>query len=189
MKKSQDTQVVRKGTSPWLWLILSALVVVLDQCTKWLCVAFLEPVKSITLIPGLLRLTYLENSGMAGGLLSNQRWVFMVFSTVAIVGVTVYLVRFSEQNRLLRWALALIIGGGVGNMIDRLSPREAVIDFIDFYGIWPLVFNVADSAVCIGAAILLCYYVWAMIQEMRQSGQSASEQNGDQSGDASGGQA
>ncbi len=183
MKRPQDTHMARKGNRPWLWLILSAGVVVLDQLTKWLCVAFLKTVGSVTLIPKLLRLTYLENRGAAFGSLSSHRWIFMVFSSVAIVAVTVYLLRFAENNRWLRWALALIIGGGVGNMIDRVA-LGYVIDFIDFYGIWPYIFNVADSAVCIGAGLLILYCILMMRDEMRsQKGASCPKDDCNQATD------
>lgn len=153
--------------SPWLWLLISLAGVLLDQVSKWLCMAYLQPVKSVTIIPGLLKLTYLENRGAAFGSFSDHRWVFMIFSSVAIVGVTVYLLAFSQRSRLLRWALALIISGGIGNMIDRVS-LGYVVDMIDFYGIWPYIFNVADSFVCIGAGLAVLYCLWEMQKEIDQ---------------------
>ncbi len=152
---------------PWYWLLISLAGVLLDQVSKWLCMAYLKPVGSVYIIPGLLKLTYLENRGAAFGSFSDHRWVFMVFSTVAIVGVTVYLIAFSERNRLLRWALALIISGGIGNMIDRVS-LGYVVDMIDFYGIWPYIFNVADSFVCVGAGLAVLYCLIEMQKELEQ---------------------
>ena len=153
---------------PWLWLILSLVGVALDQISKWLCVLYLEPVGSVTLIPGLLKLTYLHNEGAAFGSLSDHRWVFMIFSTVAIIGVTFYLLFLSEQNRWMRASLALIISGGIGNMIDRIS-LGYVIDMIDFYGIWPYIFNVADSFVCVGAGMMVLYCAMELYREYKQS--------------------
>ncbi len=147
-----------RRTRPWLYLIVAAAFVALDQLVKWLCIRYLKAVGSVTLIPGLLRLTYLENRGAAFGSMTDHRWVFMVFSTVAIAAMTVYLLRFAEPSRLLRWTLALIIGGGVGNMIDRVA-LGYVVDMIDFYGIWPYIFNVADSCVCIGAGLMVLYFI------------------------------
>ncbi len=152
--------------TPWLWLLVSLGVIAVDQLTKWLCVAFLKPVDSVTLIPKFLKLTYVENRGAAFGSFSEHRWVFMVISTVAIIGVTVYLLRFCEDNRLLRTALTLIIGGGIGNMIDRIA-LGYVIDFIDFCGIWSYVFNGADSAVCIGAGLMILYVILEMVKEFK----------------------
>ena len=152
--------------TPWLWLLVSLGVIAVDQLTKWLCVAFLKPVGRVTLIPGFLKLTYVENRGAAFGSFSEHRWVFMVISTVAIVGVTFYLLRYCEDNRLLRTALTLIIGGGIGNMIDRIA-LGYVIDFIDFCGIWAYVFNGADSAVCIGAGLMILYVALEMVKEFK----------------------
>ena len=149
---------------PWVWLLISLAGILLDQVSKWLCMAYLKAVDSVTIIPGLLKLTYLENRGAAFGSFSEHRWVFMIFSTVAIIGVTVYLVAFSERSRLLRWSLALIISGGIGNMIDRIS-LGYVIDMIDFYVIWPYIFNVADSFVCIGAGMIVLYCLLEMKKE------------------------
>ena len=151
---------------PWRWLLISLAVIVVDQLTKWLCVAFLKPVERVTLIPNFLKLTYVENRGAAFGSFSEHRWVFMVVSTVAIIAVTVYLLRFCEDNRLLRTALTLIIGGGIGNMIDRIA-LGYVIDFIDFCGIWAYVFNGADSAVCIGAGLMILYVIMEIVKEFK----------------------
>ena len=159
---------------PWLWLLVSAGVIVIDQLTKWLCVTYLKPVDSVTLIPSFLRLTYVENRGAAFGSFTEHRWVFMVISTVAIIGVTVYLLGFCEQNRLLRCSLALVIGGGIGNMIDRIV-LGYVIDFIDFCGIWAYVFNGADSAVCIGAGLMLLYVILEIVREARAAKQPTDE--------------
>lgn len=138
----------------WPYLFVFAACIGLDQLTKWLAVTLLKPVGSVTLIPGFLRLTYLENRGAAFGSFSEHQWVFMLFSTVAILAVGVYLLFFSESDRLLRWSLALIVGGGIGNMIDRIA-LGYVVDFIDFYGIWSYIFNGADSFVCVGAGLLV----------------------------------
>ena len=159
------TRQVRRPA--WLWLLLSLGVIAIDQVTKWLCVAFLKGYQSVPLIPNFLHLTYVENRGAAFGSFTEHRWVFMVFSTVAIVGVSIYLLKFCENDRLLRAALALVIGGGIGNMIDRIL-LGYVIDFIDFCGIWSYVFNGADSAVCIGAGMLVLYCILSFVNETKQ---------------------
>ena len=161
-----------KRRVPWLWLLVSLGVIAIDQLTKWLCVAYLKPVGRVPLIPNFLKLTYVENRGAAFGSFTENRWVFMVISTVAIIGVTVYLLRYCEDNRLLRCALALIVGGGIGNMIDRIA-LGYVIDFIDFCGIWAYVFNGADSAVCIGAGLMILYVILEIIRESKAAKQEA----------------
>ncbi len=148
----------------WLWLFLSLACVGVDQLSKWLSVTYLQGKESVVLIPKLLRLTYLENTGAAFGSFTENRWVFMVFSTIAIVGVALYLLQFSERDALLRASLALILGGGIGNMIDRVC-LGYVVDFIDFYGIWQYIFNIADSCVCIGAGLLALYCILSLRRE------------------------
>ena len=161
----QNTNKTVRRT-PWLWLLVSLGVIAIDQLTKWLCVAYLKPVGRVTLIPDFLKLTYVENRGAAFGSFTEHRWVFMLFSTVAIIAVTIYLLLFAENNRMLRWSLALIIGGGVGNMIDRVA-LGYVIDFLDFHAIWQYIFNIADSCVCVGAGLMVLYAILALLQEMK----------------------
>ena len=142
-------------------LVLVAIIVGsvgLDQLTKFLAVRYLQPVGSYPLWRGVLHLTYVENRGAAFGMLSNQRWVFMVFSSIAIVGLTVYLFRFCRENRWVKVAIAMIIGGGIGNMIDRIA-LGYVVDFVDFTLIHFAVFNVADICVVVGGIGLALYYI------------------------------
>ncbi len=152
-------------------LILLAIIVGsigLDQLTKWLAVEFLMPLEngSLPLWKGVLHLTYVENRGAAFGMLSNQRWVFMVISSVAIVGLCVYLFGFCKMGTWAKVSFAMIIGGGIGNMIDRIM-LGYVVDFIDFTLINFAVFNVADSFVTVGACILIVFMVREQILEMR----------------------
>lgn len=156
-----------------MMIVLIAIIlgsVGLDQLTKYLAVEFLKPVGSYPLWKDVLHLTYVENRGAAFGMLSNQRWVFMIFSSVAIVGLAVYLFRFCRENRWVKVALAMIIGGGIGNMIDRIA-LGYVVDFVDFTLIHFAVFNVADSFVSVGAVMLVIYFIRAMITEYRSGKQ------------------
>ena len=116
-----------------MWMILvGALifgVIALDQISKALVLNFLYE-GQIALIPGVLNFTYVENRGMAFGLLSDHRWVFLVCSVVGIGFMGFYLFRYVKRT-LSRVGLALIVGGGIGNMIDRVR-LGFVVDFIDF---------------------------------------------------------
>lgn len=147
----------RGGALRWLWC--SFAVVVADQSTKLAAVAFLDSASSVELVPTLdLVLAY--NTGAAFSFLSTaggwQRWLFIGLA-VAICGFILHWLR--DLPRHARWyplALSLILGGAVGNVIDRVR-IGAVVDFIDFHvgdWHWPA-FNVADSAICIGAALLV----------------------------------
>ncbi|MBQ8431456.1 MAG: signal peptidase II [Clostridia bacterium] len=150
-------------------ILLIAIIagsIVLDQLTKWLAVVFLQGQPSFPLWEDVLHFTFVKNEGAAFGMLSNHRWVFMIISTVAIIGLTVYLFRFCPKNRLVQISLAMIIGGGIGNMIDRVA-LGYVIDFIDFTLINFAVFNVADSFVTVGAFLLMGYLIADTVKEMR----------------------
>ena len=142
-------------------------VIGLDQLTKWLAVTQLQGKPSFPLWKDVLHFTYVENRGAAFGMLSEHRWVFMIISTVAILGLLVYLLRFAPKSRIVRYSLAMIIGGGIGNMIDRIL-LGYVIDFIDFTLIDFAVFNVADSFVTVGAFLLMGYMIWDTVKESKK---------------------
>lgn len=138
------------------WISLALFAVVLDQVTKILAVKYLMPVDTVPIIKSVLHLTYLENTGAAFGSLKNSRWVFLAVSTFAIIALVFYMFRFKPKNRVLSAGLAFIIGGGIGNMIDRIA-KGYVVDFVDFRLVNFAVFNVADSFVCVGAALVIIY--------------------------------
>ena len=158
----------------FLWLLPIAAVVGLDQLTKWLAVTYLKAVDTVPIIKNALHLTYLENRGAAFGMLKDHRWVFMLISTVMIVGLSVYLFGGLAENKLYEISVAMIISGGIGNMFDRIG-LGYVVDFIDFRLINFAVFNGADSFVCVGAGILILALILDIIKEakMKKSGGSA----------------
>lgn len=143
-------------------------VVGLDQLTKWLAVIYLKGEASFPLWKDVLHFTYAENTGMAFSLFSgeNERWIFMLFSTVAIVAVLAYLIFWRPESRWMQVSLAMIAGGGIGNMIDRVL-LGYVVDFIDFTLIDFAIFNVADSFVCVGAGILIVCLLLDIKKEMK----------------------
>ncbi len=143
------------------WTLLTAAVIGIDQLTKFLAVTHLKPIDTKPLWEGVLHLTYLENRGAAFGMLKDHRWVFMVTSTAAIIGITVFLiVGFRKYyHPLLYTGLTFIVGGGIGNMIDRIA-LGYVVDFIDFRLINFAIFNGADSFVCVGAGLVILYVLF-----------------------------
>ena len=138
----------------------------LDQLTKWLAVVNLQGEPSFPLWREVLHFTYVENTGMAFGMMKDHRWVFMVFSTVSIIALLVYLFRFRPESRWMQISMAFIIGGGIGNMIDRIF-LGYVVDFIDFTLIDFAIFNVADSFVCVGAGIMIVLLFRDLINEIK----------------------
>ncbi len=155
----------------FIWLAIIAVTVFLDQITKYLTILYLKPVDTIPLIEDVLHLTYVENTGAAFGMMKDSRWVFMVTSTVAIVGILVYMFyRTYVKKNPMPWmealALSFIVGGGIGNMIDR-TLLGYVVDMIDFRLINFAVFNVADSFVCVGAGLMILYLILEMVKESK----------------------
>ncbi len=165
-----------------MWILPFAIaalgVIALDQGSKLLVLSTLYG-ERLELIPNILRFTYVENRGMAFGLLADHRWVFMVFSVVGIALVGLYFYFFAK-TLLSRTALALIIGGGIGNMIDRIR-LGFVVDFIDFCAfpqLWSWVFNIADAAVCVGAGLFILDLLLDTIKELRSKKAAQSDTNG-----------
>ncbi len=141
--------------------------IALDQLTKWLAVKFLLPIDTVPIIKDALHLTYAENPGAAFGMLANNRWVFLIISTVAILAMAFYLFSGLSEGRLAGIALSMLIAGGIGNMIDRLA-LGYVVDFIDFCLIDFAIFNGADSFVCVGAGLLILALLRDIIREGKE---------------------
>ena len=141
----------------WLWL--SLLVLVLDQASKLLVDASLQLYEAIPLMPSF-NLTYARNTGAAFSFLSDaggwQRWLFAGLAVGMSSFIAWWLKKLGEHEKLMAVALSLVLGGAIGNLIDRVA-YGYVIDFLDVYyqdWHWPA-FNIADSAICIGVAIML----------------------------------
>ena len=145
--------------------------IIIDQVTKLLAVKYLMPVGSVPLIKignvQVLNLTYVENTGAAFGMLKNAPWVFNTISTIAIIAMLAYLFLGHAESKLGGIALSMLISGGIGNMIDRLSLKY-VVDFIDFRLINFAVFNGADSFVCVGAGLLVLALILEMKDEVKK---------------------
>ncbi len=141
------------------WLGLSLLVLVLDQLSKLWVVANFDLYESIQLIPQL-NFTYVHNTGAAFSFLSSaggwQRWFFVAIALIASISLSIWLTRLKPAERWMAVTLSLILGGAIGNVIDRIS-YGYVIDFIDVYyqtWHWP-VFNIADCAISVGVLMML----------------------------------
>ena len=150
-----------------IWIAIMVLVVFLDQLTKYLTILFLKPMPTLPIIEDVIHLTYVENTGAAFGMMKDQRWLFMIVSTVAIVIMLVYLFKKKTQPKLENVAISFIVGGGIGNMIDRVL-LGYVVDMIDFRLINFAVFNVADSFVCVGAGLLMLYVILSAVKEYKE---------------------
>ena len=152
----------------FIWICIMVGAIFVDQITKWLAVIFLQGNGSIGWagVDWFVHFRYVENRGAAWGMFSDQRWVFMTFSTIAIVAVLAFMFAKKPKNKLLCTALSLIVAGGIGNMIDRIFVGY-VVDFLEFSFVDFPVFNGADCFVCIGAAMLILYLVMDTVREMK----------------------
>lgn len=149
------------------WMIWPALVIIfLDQISKWSIIHFLHVHESVT-VSGFFNLVHVRNRGMAFGLMNRPDfdagfYLLTVATVVAIVLLLVWFFKLKNEDARIAFGLSLILGGAVGNLIDRLRFRE-VIDFLDFHLSqyhWPS-FNVADSAITVGTfwvVIILIFY-------------------------------
>lgn len=147
-------------------LLLTLTLVVADQIIKAIVVANLPLERPVSVIGEVVRLTYVQNSAIAFSVGRNiptemRRVLFLILPLVVIGLIIAYYLTTTELSRLRRWLLATILGGGIGNYVDRVMRPHGVVDFVDikFYGIlgfdrWPT-FNLADSAVVVAGILLL----------------------------------
>lgn len=157
-----------------LWI--SIAIIVIDQISKLIVRSTMHLHESIPVLGNFFRLTYVENDGMAFGISFGNNVFFTIFATIASIAILIYFFKMKGEHSIARLALAIIFGGAVGNLLDRLF-RGSVVDFLDaeFFDInipafqalffrfpgysmdrWP-VYNVADIAVTVGMVILLLF--------------------------------
>ena len=139
----------------YIYYLIALLIILVDQITKWLVVKYMTLGESITVVENLLYITSHRNRGAAWGILQGQMWFFYIVTTLVIIGIVYYIRKFSA-DKLTGISLGLILGGAIGNFIDRIF-RNEVVDFVHTYIFsysFP-VFNVADSALCIGVGLMV----------------------------------
>lgn len=148
----------------WIYFAIVAFTVILDQVTKYAVAANMAVGDSIPIIKNVLHLTYVTNDGAAMGMMDDYRWIFMSVSTVALIGISVWIcICHKKISKLSVISFSMVVGGGIGNMIDRVFNGETfgdgvVVDFIDFCAfpkLWMWIFNVADAFVCVGVALVV----------------------------------
>lgn len=148
------------------YYIIALVIIALDQFTKWLVIKNMELRESILIIENLLYITSHRNPGAAWGILPGQMWLFYI-ATVIVVAVLIYYIQ--SQSKGKPWfgiPLGLVLGGAIGNFIDRVRMGE-VVDFIDVYIFtynFPI-FNVADSALVVGVIMLIIH---VFLEEKKQ---------------------
>ncbi|CDQ40188.1 MULTISPECIES: signal peptidase II [Virgibacillus] len=150
------------------WYYLIALIMIsIDQLTKWIIVKTMELGDQITIIDNFFYITSHRNTGAAWGILEGQMTFFYIVTAIVVIVVIYYMQMYAKESKWLAIALSLVLGGAIGNFIDRLF-RQEVVDFFDFiiFGYDFPIFNVADSSLVIGA----CLIILAMIMDEVKKG-------------------
>jgi signal peptidase II len=157
------------------YYLIAIFIILFDQVTKWLIVSRMHLGESIPIINDFFYITSHRNKGAAWGILQGQMWFFYAITVVVIIGIIYYIQKEAKGKWLLGVSLAFMLGGAIGNFIDRLVRKE-VVDFIHTYIFnynFP-VFNIADSALVIGVVLLMIQ----MIKEERATKELANGENG-----------
>lgn len=163
--------------------VMIALIVILDQLSKSYARANLPIGTDVNVFDPIFHFHYHENSGAAWGILQDHPWVFMTLSCVAIVAILVFLFLYRNKplHPVLRYGLACIAGGGIGNMIDRFA-KGYVVDFIEFGFFDFPIFNVADSFVTVGSFAIILYLIIDTVKEYTQKTEGKDAVKGDDTG-------
>ena len=142
----------------------SLFIVIIDQATKMIIKNSMHLKESISILGDVIRLTYIKNPGMAFGIQIGGKLFYSIFASIACLIILVFLFEIKPENFWSRFALTSILGGAIGNLIDRIAYSE-VVDFIDIRIIrWP-VFNFADIAITIGMIILISVVIFEKKRE------------------------
>ncbi|MBO4693957.1 MAG: signal peptidase II [Clostridia bacterium] len=153
-------------------------IVALDQYTKYFIAANYTLAQSYVFIPKLIDITYVKNTGAAWGMLSDRTWLLISVTTLVMLICISLIVKYGTRNKLLFWAMILVLSGGVGNMIDRIFRGGAVVDFLHFT-FWPQfpVFNIADCAIVVGGGLLVLYFLVDLLREAKSKSLSRAFNN------------
>lgn len=158
-----------------LYYGIALAIILVDQWTKWMIVKYMEYGESIPVIENIFYITSHRNRGAAWGILQGQMWFFYIVTAIVIIGIVYYIKKYAA-DKLTGVALGLVLGGAIGNFIDRLF-RQEVVDFFHVYIFsysFP-VFNIADASLCVGVALLII----AMFLEERRAKELSNGQSKD----------
>lgn len=143
---------------PVIALIIGVLLAAVDQIIKYFVLTYLQPVGSVNVIYGLFRLTYVENKGVAFGMFSDMRWFFVVITAILIAIIIYIMFKKKPTGKMFYVSAALIIGGGIGNLIDRIF-YGFVVDYLSV-SFFPPVCNFADYCITVGTVLLIVYVLF-----------------------------
>ncbi|MBQ3547031.1 MAG: signal peptidase II [Clostridia bacterium] len=151
-----------------LALIVGAVVLAVDQYTKYFIMTNFELGQGTDFIKGIIDIVYIHNKGGAWGILEGHTWGLLAMTVVIMLVCIALLFKWGANNKLIFWAMSLVLFGGIGNLIDRIFRDGNVVDFLHFE-FWPTfpVFNVADCAIVIGVALLILYFTVDTVKELK----------------------
>lgn len=151
-----------------LALTVGALILGVDQYTKYFIMNHFDLGQGTDFIKGLIDIVYIHNKGGAWGILEGHTWGLLAMTFIIMLVCIALLFKWGAKNKLVFWAMSLVLFGGVGNLIDRIFRDGNVVDFLHFE-FWPTfpVFNVADCAIVIGVALLILYFVVDTVKELK----------------------
>lgn len=154
----------KKYKHKYFAVCLCVLFIAVDYITKQLALCYMPKDKTINVIPYLFDFRFLLNDGAAFGILDDKRWVFMIATIVFLIAGIIYFICLKPNEKLMSYVVMLIISGGIGNMIDRVTTGE-VIDFITFSFMSFPSFNIADSCVVVGCSLWILYLLIDIFRE------------------------
>lgn len=143
---------------PYIAVAIGVALTAIDQVIKFFVNANLKEVGSVSVIDNLLSFTYVENNGVAFGSFAGNRWIFVVLTTALIAAILIYMFKKKPQSKLFYASVALIVGGGIGNFIDRVL-YGYVIDYISL-SFFPPVCNFADYCITVGTVLFMIYVLF-----------------------------
>lgn len=152
------------------WIIV-VMALVIDQWSKWIIVSKMQFGESISVIDGFFYITSHRNRGAAFGILQNQQWLFILITSIVIASLAYLLWKQRNERTFSQWGFALVLGGAIGNFMDRIRLSE-VVDFFHFqFGSYQYpIFNVADACICIGVVFL---FIGVLKEEQVMKGKDA----------------
>lgn len=170
----------RSDKNTVIYYVIALIVFLVDQGSKWLVKTNMDLGQEISVIGDFFYITSHRNRGAAFGILQDQRWFFIVVTIIVVIALVWYIQKIKSQpDKLLPLALSLVLAGAIGNFLDRLLMGE-VVDFFKFnFGSYTFpIFNVADSAIVVGVALIILDTLLESRREKRREGQQESQQEG-----------
>lgn len=160
-----------------LAVLTGAFVLVADQMTKAYIASNFTLGETSDFLPGFIDITYIHNRGGAWGMLSGYTWLLLSVTIIIMLVCIALLLKFGLKDKLMFWAMCLVMFGGIGNMIDRIFRKGNVVDFLHF-SFWKSfpVFNVADCAVVIGAGLVILYFLIGIINDSKKRASKAEQE-------------